>query len=98
MFSQGDQLEQARIAEELGKVFDVYVPQEDGIEVARVMDLLDNPALHGTVTFNVALGAKFVEWVSRAVFALDVYQVMDRCACVVLNVDGRVPDEGAVVE
>jgi hypothetical protein len=39
-----------------------------------------------------------VVWVTRAVCALDVFQVTEGCQCTVLNIDGRVPDEGAVVE
>ena len=34
----------------------------------------------------------------RAIFALDVYQVMLGCGSLVLNMNGRVPDEGAVAE
>jgi len=34
----------------------------------------------------------------KLVFALDVFQCLDRCDAVVLNLDGRVPDEGAVME
>lgn len=34
----------------------------------------------------------------RAIFALDAYQVSVACDAVVVNLNGRVPDEGAVVE
>ena len=34
----------------------------------------------------------------KLVFALDVFQCLHRCDAVVLNLDGRVPDEGAVME
>ena len=37
-------------------------------------------------------------WVTRAVVALDVYQTIEACQCTVLNLDGRVPDEGSLVE
>lgn len=36
--------------------------------------------------------------VERAVFAIDVYELVERCDAVVCNLNGRVPDEGAVVE
>jgi nucleoside 2-deoxyribosyltransferase len=39
------------------------------------------------------------QWLARqAIFALDVYQVLMNCAGTVVNLNGRVPDEGAVVE
>jgi hypothetical protein len=39
------------------------------------------------------------QWMARqAIFALDVYQVLMNCAGTVVNLNGRVPDEGAVVE
>jgi hypothetical protein len=39
-----------------------------------------------------------VAWVTRSVVALDVYEVIEGCQCTVLNIDGRVPDEGTLVE
>jgi len=36
--------------------------------------------------------------IDRAIFALDVYQIVVRCDSFVLNLNGRVPDEGAVAE
>jgi hypothetical protein len=39
------------------------------------------------------------QWLARqAIFALDAYQVLVRCDGTVVNLNGRVPDEGAVVE
>jgi hypothetical protein len=39
------------------------------------------------------------QWMARqAIFALDVYQVLVSCEGTVVNLNGRVPDEGAVVE
>jgi nucleoside 2-deoxyribosyltransferase len=39
------------------------------------------------------------QWMARqAIFALDVYQVLMRCDGTLVNLNGRVPDEGAVVE
>ena len=34
----------------------------------------------------------------RAIFALDAYQVVVGCGSLVCNINGRVPDEGAVAE
>lgn len=36
--------------------------------------------------------------VNKAVFALDIYQIVERCGGFVFNMNGRVPDEGGVVE
>jgi hypothetical protein len=41
---------------------------------------------------------RMVTWATRTVVALDVYQAVQGCDCVVLNLDGRVPDEGSLVE
>jgi hypothetical protein len=39
------------------------------------------------------------QWMARqAIFALDVYQVLVSCEGTVVNLNGRVPDEGAAVE
>ena len=69
--------------------FDTFLPHRDGLELTRVMEFLIakgvDPAVAGAIT-------------SKAVFALDVYQVLVRCAAIVVNLNGRVPDEGAVSE
>lgn len=31
-------------------------------------------------------------------FSLDVYELIERCAAIVCNLNGRVPDEGMIVE
>jgi hypothetical protein len=99
MFSAGDKAEQTGLARELKKAgFACHVPQDDGIEVAAVMDLLNDPSLHGDAMLEPLVLQRCVVWVTRAVVALDVFQVTGGCQCTVLNIDGRVPDEGAVVE
>jgi hypothetical protein len=45
--------------------------------------------------WDPALAAKFLH---QAIFALDVFQLVDECDSVVWNLNGRVPDEGAVSE
>jgi len=77
--------------------FDIHFPQRDGIEVATVMDLLNDQ--DGAVNLlPPPLFERAVTWVTRAVVALDVFQAVEECECVVLNLDGRVPDEGSLVE
>jgi hypothetical protein len=38
------------------------------------------------------------QWLHSAIFALDTYQVVLGCGSLVFNMNGRVPDEGAVAE
>ena len=94
MFSAGDHSEQLGLARLLDKAgYDTYMPQRDGVETAKVMYCINHP-LFGDPTVNVEV----TQFVRKIVFALDVYQVVDRCSAVVLNADGRVPDEGSVAE
>jgi len=71
--------------------YQTFLPQRDGLETAAMtaMDLLGAGA-------NAL--PPVTRLVSRAIFALDVYQVLDRCDGLVLNLNGRVPDEGGVAE
>jgi nucleoside 2-deoxyribosyltransferase len=93
MFSIGDKREQHSIAVTLEKAgFTTYLPQRDGIEVGKVMQLVNHPLLEGWLSDKVMLQVR--KWV----FALDMYQLLDRCQTVVFNLDGRTPDDGSVVE
>jgi nucleoside 2-deoxyribosyltransferase len=93
MFTAGDLWEQQKLATALESIgYLTYLPQRDGIEVGRVMQLLNYPQIASEV------GQAAMSIVRRVVFSLDVYQLLARCDCVVFNLDGRVPDEGSVVE
>jgi nucleoside 2-deoxyribosyltransferase len=93
MFSVGDKWEQQAVATALmGAHFTTYLPQRDGIEVGRVMQLLNHPVLDGWIADMI------MEHVRKWVFALDMYQLLERCHAIVFNLDGRVPDDGSVVE
>lgn len=99
MFSDGDKMEQRALAADLEAAgFSCYLPQKDGIEVASVMQLLNDPALHGSAMLEPLVLDRCIAWVTRAVVSLDIFQVVQGCQCTVLNIDGRVPDEGALVE
>jgi nucleoside 2-deoxyribosyltransferase len=99
MFSAGDKMEQAALATALEAAgFECHVPQNNGIEVAGVMQLLNDPSLHGGTMLEPLVLDRCIVWVTRTVVALDVYQVVEGCQCTVLNIDGRVPDEGSLVE
>jgi nucleoside 2-deoxyribosyltransferase len=93
MFSAADLAQQLQIADKLQAAFDPYLPQRDGIEVAKVMDKI-------TTGINLPPGdvANIMDFARKIVFALDVFQVAERCRALVFNMDGRVPDEGSAVE
>lgn len=69
--------------------FEVFLPQRDGLELTRCVDTLVKAGTSREVAGKL---------LSRAIFALDVYQVIERCDAIVANLNGRVPDEGAVSE
>jgi nucleoside 2-deoxyribosyltransferase len=99
MFSAGDKAEQRGLATALEAAgFVCHVPQNNGIEVAAVMQLLNDPSLHGSTMLEPLVLDRCVVWVTRAVVSLDVFQVIEGCQCTVINIDGRVPDEGSLVE
>ncbi|HUC06219.1 MAG TPA: hypothetical protein VL961_12515 [Acidimicrobiales bacterium] len=94
MFSVADLQEQLNVATTLENAgYTTYLPQRDGIEVAAVM---------ADVNANLNLKpdeiADVFTFVRKIVFALDIYQLINRCGAVVFNMDGRVPDDGSVSE
>ncbi|MFC1852217.1 nucleoside 2-deoxyribosyltransferase [candidate division CSSED10-310 bacterium] len=84
---RGGMLAMAHVLEEAG--YGTFLPQRDGIE-ALVMKYVNSP-----LNINIFKSRNFID---RAIFALDVYQIMARCDYLVFNMNGRVPDEGGVVE
>ncbi len=69
--------------------FDTFLPHRDGLEPyvlrfgnSALPQLL--PGVRGGVDY--------------AIFALDVFELIERCDAVVCNLNGRVPDEGMIVE
>ena len=92
IFSTGDRDEQEATAAALtDDGYVAYLPHRDGIDLGYMLKRFDT-VLHGSAIPPVTLPLR------KLVFALDVYQVLDRCQSVVVNLDGRTPDEGAVVE
>ena len=66
-----------------------FLPHRDGLEFAKLKPELEK------------LGASVEEaarMLDRAIFSLDTYQLLTRCDAVVANLNGRVADEGTVVE
>lgn len=77
----------AKIVEDGG--FQTFVPHRDGLE-AYIMRLGSN-SMPSTID---AIRSR----VDYAIFALDMFELLDRCSAVVCNLNGRVPDEGMIVE
>ncbi len=69
--------------------YETFLPHRDGVE-AWVMGIVNSP-----LNANIL---KIRDIVDRAIFALDIYQIVEVCDCIVFNANGRVPDEGGVVE
>lgn len=76
----------ASVLEDAG--YSVFLPQRDGLEFAHLFPML----IQRNVTPERAK-----EILNYAIFSLDVFQITD-CHGLVLNMNGRVPDEGAMVE
>lgn len=77
----------ARSLEDAG--YETFLPHRDGLEpyVLRFSG--------GALPALLPIARDRVDY---AIFALDVYELVERCDAVVCNLNGRVPDEGMVVE
>lgn len=90
LFNAPERREISQIAEHLrAEGFDPFVPHADGLEFARVQPYLAEQG------YDPASAGRLLH---EAIFALDAYQVVIGCGSLVLNMNGRVPDEGAVSE
>lgn len=96
MFSVSEKSEQLSIATALELAgFSTIVPHRDGIEVAPVMNLLNSEDV--ATLLDPRIIDRCIAWVTRAIACLDMYWATTS-RCTVLNIDGRVPDEGSLVE
>lgn len=90
LFNTCEKREMTQIADLLeDHGYPVYLPHRDGMEFKNILPRL------------VAKGyehATAAEFLHRSIFALDVYQLAVACDAMVWNLNGRVPDEGAVSE
>jgi nucleoside 2-deoxyribosyltransferase len=77
----------AKVLEDAG--FQTFLPHRDGLE-AYIMRF-------GNSSFPSTVSAIRMR-VDYAIFSLDVYELIERCGAVVCNLNGRVPDEGMIVE
>jgi len=90
LFNESERDEMNRIGAALRQSgFETFVPHADSLEFAQVHPHL---AAHGYDAAQIG------QVIHRAIFALDTYQVVCGCGALVLNMNGRVPDEGAVAE
>ncbi len=69
--------------------FAVFLPHRDGLVFADVLGELVRGG------FETAEAGPLIQ---RAIFWLDSYEVLAACQGLVLNLNGRVPDEGGVAE
>jgi nucleoside 2-deoxyribosyltransferase len=89
LFNDPEKMEMERIANSLEEAgYATFLPQRDGLEFSGVRKAITDMGLPDQEANSI---------LSKAIFALDVYQVADSDG-LVLNMNGRVPDEGAMVE
>jgi len=90
LFNRPEREEMAEIARALEDAgFPVFLPQRDGFLFAEVQ----REFIRGGYE-----PAEATHMIQRAIFWLDTYEVVAGCQGLVLNLNGRVPDEGAVAE
>jgi len=77
----------ARVLEDAG--FLTFLPHRDGLESYILR--FSNASFPSTIS-----GIR--SRIDYAVFSLDAYELIERCSAVVCNLNGRVPDEGMIVE
>jgi nucleoside 2-deoxyribosyltransferase len=90
LFNPSERAEMEILAEALELAgFKTFLPHRDGFLYKSIVPDL----VRAGYPLDVA------QWMARqAIFALDVYQVLVGCDGTVVNLNGRVPDEGAVAE
>lgn len=77
----------AKVIEDAG--FQTFVPHRDGLEAYLMR--FGNSSFLSTIS-------PIRSRIDYAIFSLDVYELIERCDAVVCNLNGRVPDEGMIVE
>lgn len=90
LFNDSERAEMQKIASVLeGDGFSTFLPHRDGLEFAKLRPALARLVASDQQAENI---------LNRAIFSLDVFQLLESCDAVVANLNGRVPDEGTVVE
>jgi len=89
LFNNKEREEMQEIADVLeAKNFDVFLPHRDGFEFANLSTAIEE-FIQSKKETNLLL--------QKAIFTLDVYQILSSDG-LILNMNGRVPDEGSMVE
>jgi nucleoside 2-deoxyribosyltransferase len=89
LFNEPERLEMQEIAARLERAgHETFLPQRDGLELAQL-----EPVIAGVAEPRVASDA-----LHRAIFSFDIFKLLSWSEGVVANFNGRVPDEGTVVE
>lgn len=90
LFNAGERAEMDRIAATLECAgLATFLPHRDGLEFAKLKPELERMGASADEATHI---------VDHAIFALDTYQLLEQCDVVVANLNGRVPDEGTIVE
>lgn len=69
--------------------FDVFLPQREGLKFYDMLSYMMRLDFDAREAKNI---------LKKAIFCLDAYEVVVDCDAVLVNLNGRIPDEGAVVE
>ena len=89
LFNPKEREEMATIASVLTRAgYSVFLPQENGLKFAELLPALIEKNIHTEHATKM---------LNMAIFSLDVFEVMNSDG-LILNMNGRVPDEGAMVE
>ena len=90
LFNEKEREEMSEIANVLEKnIFKVFLPQRDGLLFSELYSMGVKLGYEEEIVSKV---------LRRAIFELDSYAVIEECDGLVLNINGRVPDEGALIE
>ena len=89
LFNSLEQAEMNAISIELEKQgMSTFLPQRDGLELSKIIDYIVD------IVNSPDIASRILE---TAIFSLDTFHLLN-CDALVLNINGRVPDEGAMVE
>lgn len=90
LFNPKEREEMQEIAEAIESCnISTFLPQRDGIKYADLIRKLRNMGLSNNKADAI---------LKKVIFYLDIYHVLEDTQGLVLNLNGRVPDEGAIVE
>ncbi|HEY6871777.1 MAG TPA: nucleoside 2-deoxyribosyltransferase [Geobacteraceae bacterium] len=89
LFNPKEKEEMQEIADILEiEKFEVFLPHRDGLEFSNLINTFIQMGISSE---------KAIVVLNKAIFTLDVFQVLNSDG-LILNMNGRVPDEGAMVE